>query len=129
MSERLAVFAFFLVGEDAEVACISRFAYFVLLHSLAHGASRLVGVGAVAIFAIARACKDFAEVVGNIVAKIHCAEAFHSRSVDKVSTAGQPVHLGEGGGVHAGVVSCRHIASAQVEAENQPVDKRGLPYA
>ena len=125
-----AVLALLLVGEHTQVGVVARLADAALLHGLAHGAVGLVGVGAVAITAVGRDGKDLAEVVAYLLfLHIEGAEAFDTGGVDEPAALAEGEHLGEGGGVHAGVVALGDLGCAQAEVGQEGVDEGTLAYA
>ena len=112
----LAVFPLLLIVEHAEVGGIARLADATLFYGLAHGAVRLMGVGAVAIAAVGRDGEYLAEVMTNLLLfHIEGAEALHSRCVNEPPVIIEGEHLGEGGGVHACIVAFRNFCCAQTE--------------
>ena len=129
MLKWLSVFAFGAIFQNAQIAAVAALADARFLHSLAHGASGLVGVGAIGETAIVRGGKNFFKIVRHFgFFKIDGAEPLHPRGVDNGAATGQIKHFAESGGVHTGVVTFRYVAHAQPGIRHESIDERTLPY-
>ena len=112
----LAVFGFGEVGEDAEVT-IEAGGGDGVADLWEDGTAGFAAVDAVGVTALAAQSKDLAEIVADLLAlHINRAEALDARGVDDRAAGRiggiEEVHLGEGGGVHNGVVRTGYIPSA-----------------
>ena len=131
MSVGFPVFTLFLVFQHAEVGGVARLADAVLLHGFQHGAARFVPVRAVAVAAIGRSFKYLREVMSDFFPlHVEGAEALDARCVDEVAAGVvHGIHLGEGGGVHALVVSLRDFPRPCLRAGQDGVDEGGFSHA
>ena len=78
----------------------------MVLYGFAYGASRLVPMGAVPVFAMCREFENFFEVMSYLfIFHVESAETFDARCVDDISVAFYGEHLGKGCGMHSFVVS------------------------
>ena len=126
----LPVFALLLVVEHGEVGLVAALGYVVVLHGLADGAPRLVGMRAVVETAVLGEVEDLAEIARQLLAPdVEGAEALDARCVDEVAAAGQREHLAESGGVHARVVGLGDVGRAQVDPGQDGVDERRFAHA
>ena len=128
----LAVFVVGVAGflEDAEVGGIAALGYVLLFEGFEDGTTGFVSVGAVAEAASLGYAEYFGKIMTNLFRlELHCAEAAYTGSVDDLAAAREVEHLGECGGMHAGVVGGRYGAGAQAEARYECVDERGLAHA
>ena len=126
----LPVFALLLVVEHGEVGLVAALGYVVVLHGLADGAPRLVGMRAVVEAAVLGEVEDLAEIARQLLTPdVEGAEALDARCVDEVAAAGQREHLAESGGVHARVVGLGDVGRAQVGPGQDGVDERRFAHA
>ena len=97
----------------------------MVLNSLEHSATGLMGVGAIIETAVARELEYLLEITGEFLRlDVECAKALYSRGVDDIPTGGKGQHLTERGGVHTRVVGIGYLGSAQIGIRQEPVDKR-----
>ena len=126
----LPVFALLLVVEHGEVGLVAALGYVVVLHGLADGAPRLVGMRAVVETAVLGEVEDLAEIARQLLAPdVEGAETLDARRVDEVAAAGQREHLAESGGMHARVVGLGDVGRAQVGPGQDGVDERRFAHA
>ena len=131
VSKGLAVFVGAFAGfvEYAEIGGVAALGYALLVESFEYGATGLMGVSAVSEAAFLRQSEYFREIMSYFFGReFDSAEAAYSGCVDDFASAGQIEHLGECGGVHAGVVCGRYFAGTQVEAGYECIDECGLAY-
>ena len=82
----------------------------MVLNSLEHGTTRLMGVGAITETAISREMEYFLEIPGELLGfDVEGAKTFDSRGVDDIPTRGKGQHLTERGGVHTRIVGIGNL--------------------
>lgn len=102
----------------------------MVLDSLEHGATWLVGVSAIAETAVAREAEYLLEIPGELLGfDVECAKTFDSRGVDDIPTGGQGQHLTERGGVHTRVVGIGDLGSAEIGIGQETVDEGRFPHS
>ena len=102
----------------------------MVLDSLEHGATWLVGVSAIAETAVAREMEYLLEIPGELLGfDVEGAKTFDSRSVDDIPTRGQGQHLTERGGVHTRVVGIGDLGSAEIGIGQETVDEGRFPHS
>ena len=94
-----------------------------------YGAARLVGVGAVGETAVFGEMENLLEIAGKFLGlHVESAEALDARRVHYPPSALQGNHLGERGGVLAGVVGIGDLGRAEIGTWHEAIDKGGLPH-
>ncbi len=126
----LSVFVTILVFKHTEIALVSTRCDVVVLDGGQNGASRFMGMGAVAEPATFRKLENLLEVAGQLL-RFHVkrSEPLYSRRVYQVAAFGQFQHFAERSGVHARVVGVADFRRPQVGVGQNPVDQGRLAHA
>ena len=96
----------------------------MVLDSLEHGATWLVGVSAIAETAVAREAEYLLEITGEFLGfDVEGAKTFDSWGVDDIPTRGKRQHLTERGGVHTCIVGIGNLLGAQIGIRQKAINK------
>ena len=96
----------------------------MVIQSLEHSATRLMGVGTVAETTVFGEMEYLLEIACQFLPlDIERAEALDTWSVNDIATGGQGKHLTERSGVHTRVMSIRNLCRSKIGVWQKAIDK------
>lgn len=123
----MSVFLLVFVVEHGQITLVAGESDAVVLDGREDCTAGFVGVGAVAVTAVAANLEYFAEIVADFgTLDVEGAKALNARSVDDAATSGEVEELAEGGGVLTGVMCCTYLGSLDLRFGDEAVKQCAL---